>query len=79
MGPDKDYLYMMLVISSMNATPATDTEKSRVYREYRNGEASEEDVCEVFGKDVEEFEAFDSLMDVVDSTPTNEATDDLFC
>jgi len=63
----------------MNATQATDAEKSRVYREYRNGEASEEEVREVFGKDVVEFEEFDSLMEVVDSTPTNEVTDDLFC
>ena len=52
---------------------------SRVYREYRDGEVSEEEVREVFGKDVEEFEEFDSLMEVVDSTPVNEATDDLFC
>lgn len=63
----------------MSMTQATEEEKSRVYREYRDGEVSEEEVREVFGKDVEEFEEFDSLMEVVDSTPVNEATEDLFC
>lgn len=51
----------------------------RVYRAYRNGEATEEDVREVFGDDFPEFEEFHDLMEVVSNTTTNEPSDDLFC
>lgn len=55
------------------------SEKVRVYRAYQNGEATEEDVREVFGDDFEEFEEFDDLMAVVRDTTTNDPSDDLFC
>lgn len=56
----------------------SDDEKARVYRAFQQGEATLEDVREVFGDDFEEFEAFADLMDVVEETTTNEASDDLF-
>lgn len=58
---------------------ATRSEKVRVYRAYQRDEATLEEVREVFGDDFEEFESFDSLMDVVRNTTTNEPSDDLFC
>lgn len=62
-----------------SASHTTRSEKVRVYRAYQNGEASEEDVREVFGDDIEEFEKFNGLMEVVRDTTTNEPSDDLFC
>jgi hypothetical protein len=52
--------------------------KSRVYRAYRRGEITRGEAIDKFGDDADEFESFDSLMDVVDSTPTREPSDDLF-
>lgn len=62
-----------------SASHTSRSEKARVYRAYRNGEATEEDVREVFGDDVTEFEEFEELMEVVTNTTTNEPSDDLFC
>lgn len=63
----------------MAMASATREEKARVYRKYQHGEATMDDVREVFGDDIDEFEDFDSLMDVVRESTTNEASDDLFC
>lgn len=60
------------------ASDANREEKARVYHEYRQGEATADDVREVFGDDVEEFENFEEMMQVVRDSTTNEASDDLF-
>ena len=62
-----------------SASHTSRSEKVRVYRAYRNGEATEEDVREVFGDDFTEFEEFHDLMKVVSNTTTNDPSDDLFC
>jgi len=56
----------------------SESEKSRVFREYRNGDATRADVQEVFGDDFDEFERFDRLMDLVAATPTNTPSPELF-
>lgn len=56
----------------------SESEKSKVVRAYRRGDATRADVRDVFGGDIGEFEDFEALMDLVDSTPTNNATGDLF-
>lgn len=62
-----------------SASRSARLEKVRVYRAYQNGEATEEDVREVFGDDFRDFEEFHDLMEVVSNTTTNEPSDDLFC
>ncbi|QLG63322.1 hypothetical protein [Halorarum salinum] len=51
--------------------------KERVYRQYCLGEATEEDVEEVFGEDFDEFLRRREFKDSLQRTPTNEATDAL--
>lgn len=62
-----------------SASHTGQSEKVSVYRAYKNGDATEEDVREVFGDDFTEFEEFNDLMRVVSNTTTNEPSDDLFC
>jgi hypothetical protein len=61
-----------------STSSASRSERVRVYRAYRRGEASKEDVREVFGEEIDEFESFNDLMQVVAETPTNEPDADLF-
>jgi hypothetical protein len=63
----------------MDGSSFSHSDKARVYRVYRADEAYLEDVRDVFGEDIQEFEDFDALMALVDATPTNEPSDDLFC
>ncbi|WP_115862417.1 hypothetical protein [Halorussus litoreus] len=63
----------------MAMASATREEKARIYRKYQQGDATMDDVREVFGDDIDEFEEFDALMDVVSESATNEPSDDLFC
>lgn len=56
----------------------SESEKSRIFREYRSEDATTADVKEVFGDDFDEFERFDRLIDVVTATPTNPPSPELF-
>lgn len=58
---------------------ATEAEKKRVYRRYCRGEATEEEVKEVFGEEFEEVRQRREFISVIKETPTNSASEDLFC
>jgi len=53
-------------------------EKEQVYRAYVRGEASVDEVREVFGDDFEEFTERRELVEVMEETPNIEPSDDLF-
>lgn len=73
------YFWMHSHFANMaSASHSSRSEKARVFRAYHNGEASEEEVREVFGDDFEQFTEFSDFMAVVEESTTNEATDDLF-
>ena len=54
-----------------------DDEKERVYRRFLQGDATEEDVREVFGDDFDEFVERREFVAAIKETPTNSASEDL--
>lgn len=55
----------------------TDLEKVRVYRRYILGEASEDDVREVFGEEFSEVKSRREFISLVEETATMGPADDL--
>jgi len=54
------------------------SERKEVYKDYLQGEASEDEVREVFGDEFEEIDERRKLVTMMKKTPNREPSDDLF-
>lgn len=76
-GVSGERLRLALRYSNTRRMMTMSEEKARVYRDYQRGEATMDDVHEVFGDDIGEFERFIGMMDIVRESTTNEVSNDL--